>query len=155
MKKEFEKIRDAFKKVRKDIERLNLMITESSGLFKEDYAKVMKEIEDIKKGLNGLKGEAIVNGYKKEFEEIKAEVDEIKRAHDKFCEIIDKVYEHDKQLKDFDYRLNSSELEIFLLKEKLKEKEKMVEKFKEDTKLLLEVVQDLAELEEKLIKNGN
>ncbi len=164
---EFSKVRFAFSKVKTEMDKLTEKISVNYDDFMHHHKKLSEEVIEISsklkfvlEKLNEEKTHTRVKSNPKELSSIKQELkllkDEVMKSHKKHTDItsiLEEVRKNKKDIKGLKDKLKSSELELYLLKEKLSEKDTEIKQIKEISKHLFNVVEDLSRTEIALMNN--
>lgn len=165
---EFSRIKDSFSKVKLDIDFLAKKITDNYENFMREHYKLSSQVkalsEEIKANMQHVKDNHLKEGSTasdKEVEDLKyivkelrEEVEKTQKEHNKVVDTIRDIKDDTKDVKSIKDRLQNSELEIYLLKEKLNEKDQEISQMKEVSSHLFNLVSELASLERELITNS-
>lgn len=159
---EFFKIKDSFRKVKDDMNFLSNRITENYDEFTRRHKVLAQDIENItlelKSNLDKIK-QATSNtqqnkisdkdllDLKSEIRTLKLQVHSIQNTHNNIADSISDIRENKKQIKSLKEKLSSGELEIYLLKERLVEKDAELKQIKEVSRNLFNIVDDLSKTE--------
>jgi chromosome segregation ATPase len=161
---EFSKVRNSFVKVKQDLTSITKQIGENYETFLHEHSKLHSQVEklaeEVRSHLNNINSNhKSGNISKKQLDKLKSEIkdlkSEIKDTHienEKINEIIDIVRQNKNDVTDLKNRLQTSELEIYLLKEKLIEKDLQVDSLKQVSKHLFDLLDDIAKTEINLTK---
>lgn len=159
---EFSKIRNGFKKVKEDMLFLSNKIGENYEEFTRRHKILANDVEnltlELKKSLEELRGKNFhsnenvlskrdLNELREELKNLKSEVKEIQNDHSKFVSLVNDVKVNKKEIDELKEKLHSGELEVFLLKEKLVERDEEIKQMKEISRHLFNVVDELSKSE--------
>lgn len=158
---EFSKIKDAFYKVKNDMIFLSKQISDNYEDFMENHKKLAKEVsalsEKLQKNIEDVKSIHLTSGnivseselfnLKEEIKSLKNEISETQTHHNQIAKIVEDVKKDKKDIKELKEKLHSSELEIFLLKERIAEKDGELKHVKEISKSLFDIVTELSKVE--------
>ncbi|MCA9495339.1 MAG: hypothetical protein KC589_00195 [Nanoarchaeota archaeon] len=160
---EFSKVKDAFGKVRTDLAFLGDKIGENYDDFMKNHnklaLKVAKLSEDMKSNMDELRAKTLGGGHiddkelfdiKLAIKDLKEELTQIQKEHHKVVSTIDSVKKEktpSKEIKNIKEKLHASELEIFLLKERMIEKDLEIKQIKEVNKHMFAIIDDLSKAE--------
>ena len=160
--KELVKIRNSFLKVKEDITFLSDKIYDNYDEFMKHHLKLVKEVKEITTQLK-IHSDKIKetpkhkisdrNLYdaKSEIKEIKKIVSNIQDEHKIIEKSIDEIKENKKDIKDIKEKYQNSELEIYLLKERLLEKDVELSQIKEINKHMFNTLEELTRVETELL----
>lgn len=158
---EFSKVKDAFKKVKTDMDIITDKIHENYDNFLQEHKLMQENVHnlsnELKKHLDYFKSNHLENidaVPKKEILEIKNEISQLKeelsqtfRKTAEFNDLIFSINDNTSQIKDLKEKIHSNELEIYLLKERLVEKDLELTKMKDTSKHLLDIIDELSRAE--------
>lgn len=159
---EFSKIKDAFSKVKNDMIFLSGQISENYDEYMRNHKNLADEVNGISERLhkvihevrNTHLRESIDDGtkedismLKQEIKFLKKEVDETHKEHNNIVKFLDDVKKNKNDIKELKEKLHSSELEIFLLKERIAEKDSEIKHVKDISKHLFDIVTELSKVE--------
>ena len=85
------------------------------------------------------------------YKELKVEVGEVHKEHFNVAKVIDDLKKDKNDIKGLKEKLHSSELEIFLLKERLVEKDSQINQLKDVSKTIFDVLDELAKVEVEML----
>ena len=165
---EFSKIRDSFSKVRKDMTFLSDKISENYEEFTKEHEKLANAVHklsnDIENQLHVAKTHVVhkeegvspkeLLDLKTEVKELKKELIAMQRDHEHFTRTLDDVKRNSSEsadVKELREKLKSSELELFLLKERMIEKDVEVKQLKDVSQRLFDIVDELSKTELELL----
>jgi methyl-accepting chemotaxis protein len=162
---EFSKIRDSFGKVREDMHVMKDKINQNYDNFLKEHTQIANKVEDMSQNIN----ENITNFKKIHKSEVSRRdilniKDEIKDLKEEINNTINKHHEINNSLssikaqnkdneKQVNNRVQSSELEIYLLKEKMIEKDLEIKQMKEVNIHMLKIIDELTKLEVEVLNN--
>jgi DNA repair exonuclease SbcCD ATPase subunit len=171
---EFFKIRDAFRKVKLDMDYLRDILEKKESQFLKEYNLLKENIDllknDFKKNHQKLKEEidslkdlkeksdnensnldpSELNYLKEQLLELKNHIKEIEEKNQNFyLKISKKEKEKEKKIED---KLKSTELELYLLKQKLDSHDTSIESIKEVTRNLFDIVEDITRIEKDIVE---
>lgn len=166
---EFFKIKDGFRKVKDDMNFISSKITENYDDFIQKHSSLNNQIQELSKKLNSEIKEIKEKGLnsfnhlepsellylKSEIKELKKEIFETHHNHSQISENINNIKKNKKEIKEIKEKLHTSELELYLLKERLIEKDVEMKQIKEVSKHLFNIVEDLSKTELELINIKN
>ena len=164
---ELAKVKDAFSKVRNDMNFLSEKISSNYDDFMHEHRTMSKKIEELSKKvkseieelreaghhINGTASEKQMLDLKAEIKELKAETIKAQSDHHNVEILLSDMKKHGKSIRDVKDKLKSSELELFLIKEKLSEKDDEINQLKEVNKHLYAIVEELSGLEIELVNS--
>ena len=163
---EFTKVKEAFSKVRYDLVSLSKQMGDNYENFLREHEtltnKVLEVRSELLEKIEELKNVHLVSDIsnseietiKASIKELKAEVASTHKEHDRAIKLVDELRKDKKDIKDLKEKFQSSELELFLLKEKLVEKDMEIKQIKEVSKHLFEIVDELSKIELDLINKS-
>lgn len=168
---EFSKVKDAFGKVRTDLAFLGDKIGENYDDFMKHHNKLALKVEklsdEMKSNMEVLKEKTLGGGHiddKEIFDirlaikDLKAELSQIQKDHHKVVSTLDSVKKEKtpvKEIKDIKEKLHTSELEIFLLKERMIEKDIEMKQIKDVNKHMFSIIDDLSKAELDILNLSN
>lgn len=165
---EFSKIRFSFSKVKYEMDILIDKISSNYDDFLTHHKKLSGEVEDLSskvklvlEKLNDPKSNHLnhfnsteLNELKLEIKLLKEEVMHSEKKHSNISLVLEDVKKNKKDLKDLKTKLKSSELEIYLLKENLVQKDVEIKQIKEISRHLFNVVEELSKTELSLVNRS-
>jgi len=163
-KKEFERIRESFGKVKKDMQQISNLIASNTEHFFEKHQGLADEVYKLTHGirneLNNINHHNNTNtSTNKEHESLKEEVKFLKQSMNDVIKnnadvynLLDRIKTNELSIAELKKRLGTDELEIHLLKERLIEKDYEVKKMKEVNVHMLDVIDDLSSTEQEMLE---
>lgn len=165
---EFSKIKDAFSKVREDMSFLVTKVSENYDEFMKNHQKLSNEVSLLSKQLHEnldklrqddslhLKNASSseIEFLKREIKDLKEEVKNSHKVHFDMTSTIDNVKKNSEDIKDLKDKLRNGELEIYLLKERLLEKDIELKQIKDVNKHMFNLIDELSNIELELINNS-
>lgn len=165
---EFSKVKEGFEKVKTDMEYLGKKIGDNYETFMREHYKLSKQVHslssEIKTHLEFIKdhhlheqnknsvSEKEIHDLKYIVKELREEVENTQKEHNKIIDLINEIKQDRKDIGKLKHRLENSELEIYLLKERLNEKDQEMTQVKDISSHLYKLVSDLAQTEIELAK---
>lgn len=158
---EFFKVKEGFKKVREDMNFIASKVSENYDDFMSKHTKIAEDVanlsnqlrvglETIKEksqnSLNSLSAHEILD-LKAEIKDLKIEIGHIEKSHGVVVSTIEDIKSNKSEIKQLKDKLHSSELELYLLKERLVEKDVEIKQIKEISKHLFNIVDELSKAE--------
>lgn len=157
---EFSKIREAFKKIKEEMDKLSLKITENQHNFTLEHLKLQNEIKELsynlKDKINQYKNHSStvepqsqyeISRIKSELSDLKEQISKTMHSHNEFNSFLDLIKKNQIDMKIIKDKLQSNELEIYLLKERLEQKEIELKKVKEINSHLIGAIDELSQME--------
>lgn len=158
---EFFKVKEGFQRVKSDMHFITDKISENYGEFISKHNDLGIKIESLSKDMKttlsyardkmnqevSLLTDHEVISLKQDIKELKKEVTEIHSHHTKITSSIEDIKSNKKEIKSLKEKLHSSELEIYLMKERLIEKDVEVKQIKDISKHLFNIVDELSKAE--------
>jgi DNA repair exonuclease SbcCD ATPase subunit len=162
-KEEFSKIKNSFLKVKEDINNLNELIVSNTDNFFQKHNSLSNEvfnlITSLKIEIDKLKEKKTekkinnVSDIKEDVKHLKNHMNDIVKNNADVYAILDRIKKNDININDLKKRLDSDELEIHLLKERLLEKDFEVKKMKKVNTHILSVIDEITDIEKKILTN--
>jgi predicted nucleic acid-binding Zn-ribbon protein len=157
---EFNKIRQSFSKVKQDMIHISSQVHEAYTDMMQKHDNLTSEVHFLSSQIKGhsktLHNEKDtyskhqVDALKTTIRDLKKEISDIHKDHSKFSielEDIKKRKVEARELTGIQEKMHTTELEVFLLKERMLEKDVELKKLKEMNKKLFEIVEDLSSVE--------
>lgn len=158
---ELSKVKDAFSKVRSDMVFLSKQISENYDDFLSKHDSLANKVEklshEVKTHLTTIKeihlssssntSSSDISYLKNQVKELKEEVSNVHKEHFNLSKIVDDIKKDKHDIKDLKEKLHSSELEIFLLKERLVEKDVEIKQLKDVSKTIFDILDDISKVE--------
>lgn len=164
-KNEFERIRLSFGKVKTDMQEISNLIATNTDNFFQKHQVLAEEVYKLTHGLrdelNNLKLNHKTNPTQKgiKYDSLKEEITFLKKNMNNVIQnnadvynLLDRIKTNEVGIKELKKRLGTDELEIHLLKERLIEKDYEVKKMKEVNVHMLDVIDDLTQTEQEMLK---
>jgi len=161
---ELSKIKNSFSKVKVDMNFLADKISENYDDFIKHHKNLAKQIQNLKEELaphlEKLKSEEFNNNnyskkeildLKKEIKDLKKELLETHSTHTDISLMLKDIKKNSKNIKDLKEKLHTNELEIFLLKDRIAEKDVEIKQMKDVNKHMFNVISDLSHIELEMI----
>lgn len=168
LSEEFKKIRSSFSRVKDDLMHLSSQIHEA-------YDDMMKKHELLKGEINFLSSQ--IKGHTQTLEnnkelfskqqmqhlkdiikDLKSEVSQVHKQHSHLSIEVNNMKKKKVESRELDgihEKIHTTETELFLLKERMLEKDFQIKELKEMNKKLFELVDDLAKAEMHILDNTN
>jgi septal ring factor EnvC (AmiA/AmiB activator) len=163
---ELSKVRDGFRRVREDLNFMKGKIGENLDEFMLHHQKLAHQVEalsnEVQQHLTTAK-ETIIHelpASDKQFQDLKQEIKDLKKhilglekEHNEVAHEVNsraKVKNYDSELKSMKEKTHSVELEMYLLKERMIEKDIEVKQLRDVNQRLFEIVNELAKVEMEL-----
>ena len=160
-KKEFERIRQSFGKVKEDMQNITHLISTNTEDFFQKHKGLANEVYKLTQGLRDELNNIKVNHQtnkntndgpiKEEIKFLKENMQDVLKNNADVYNLLDRIKSNEIGVKDLKKKLGTDELEIHLLKERLIEKDFEVKKMKEINIHMLDVMDDLSNIEEHII----
>jgi len=159
-KEEFEKIRKSFLKVKDDMGHLSGLITNNTDSFFEKHKSLSNEVfmlvNSLKNQIEEIKTKNIsthpeIKEVKNDVKHLKDHMMDVAKNNADVYAILDRIKSNDVSINELKKRLDTDELEIHLLKERLLEKDFEVKKMKEVNSHMLNVIDELTDIEERIL----
>ncbi len=163
---ELSKVRDAFRRVREDLNFMRGKIGENFDEFMTHHQKLAHQVEalsnEVQTHLRDAKQSIIhelpatdkqVLDLKQELKELKKHILSLEKDHNEVANEISsraKPKNYDAELKSMKDKTHSIELEMYLLKERMIEKDIEVKQLRDVNQRLFEIVNELAKAEMEL-----
>jgi seryl-tRNA synthetase len=163
---EFSKIRDGFRRVREDLNFMKGKIGENLEDFMSHHQKLAHQVEalsnEVQQHLATAKDTIIheLPSSDKRFQDLKQELKDLKKhilgLEKEHNEVVNEVHSrskvknYDAELKSMKDKTHSVELEMYLLKERMIEKDIEVKQLRDVNQRLFEIVNELAKAEMEL-----
>ncbi len=158
---EFFKVKQGFKKVKEDMNYLSEKISENYDEFTRRHKVIARDIENItlelKEGLEFIKKNHLhsnstisdkeILDLRNEISELKKEIIHINKEHGTISSALEEIKSNKKEIKELKEKLHSGELELFLLKERLVEKDQEIKQIKDISKHLFGLIEELSKTE--------
>jgi methyl-accepting chemotaxis protein len=165
---ELSKIKDAFRKVRDDMQFITQTISENYTTFMNHHRELSHKIEELssqlqhqlhhaKEKITSTISDEEIHNLKLEIKELKEIVSNLEKEHTSITHTLSAL-EKDKpktNLKEIQDKIEASELELYLLKERMIEKDLEVKQLKDINQKLFEIVNSLAKTEMQLLEKEN
>lgn len=177
-KSELPKIKEGFFKVKNDMLFLSDKITENYNQFLSQHTELSKQIKHMSSELqdqithikDNLKNSPQLISTN-EFEKMKVEIRELKLLvndshgeHLKISSLVESIKQNKSSIKENKLELkseikklkeqtHSSELELYLLKEKLSQKDEEIKELKDISRKMFDIIDDLSRVELDLINH--
>lgn len=160
-KEEFNKIKNSFVKVKEDMGKLNDLIVNNTEDFFSHHKKLSDEVMHLSNALkNNLTHHRVEHSNSKDHHKLAEDVKHLKntisdvvKKNVDFYNLFDRMSKNENNLLEVKKRLDADELEIHILKEKLIEKDFEIKKLKEINVHVVKIIDELREVEEKLLKD--
>jgi len=160
--KEFGKIKLSFNKVKEDITFLSDKIYDNYDEFMGHHLKLVKEVKLLSENIksNSLKiietpkhkfSDKKLFNLEGEIKEIKKIIKDIQKGHLKITSNIDDIKSNKKNIKDLKEKYKNSELEIYLLKDRLLEKDVELKQIKDINRHMFNTLDELTKIEIELL----
>jgi len=158
---EFSKVKDAFKKVKTDMDEITDKIYGNYNHFLKEHENMQHEIKKLSKqiqeGLDHFKNNHLKNidsvpqkeilDIRKEIADLKLEISKTYHISQEFNDTLELVKRNQGEIKDLKNKIHSNDLEICLLKEKLLEKDLQLTKLKDVNAHMLNIMDELSRTE--------
>lgn len=156
----FSRIKEAFSKVRTDIDYLSRKMSENYESFMREHYELSKNVEGLKDEFRKLGEEFKAktlsakehNDIRHELKELREIVENSHSSHASMARILDELKQDRKSVRELKTKLETSELEIFLLKEKMDQKDEEIKQLKEVGMHLFSIVEEIAAMEKRIAK---
>ncbi len=165
---ELSKIKDAFVKVRNDMNFLSGKISENYEEFMRHHQKLHTQVQELseklKHQINEIKhmdfshssfSDKDILDLKHEIKELKRQVVYTHEEHGKITTMLADIKKAKSDVKDLKEKLHSSELEIYLLKERIAEKDVEIKQIKDVNKHMFSIIDDLSHIELDIINRAS
>ncbi len=161
---EFSKIRESFRNVKNDMEKITEKINSNYDEFIKNHQDLSNQIQllslDLSKKLAKFKLEHLesqnnskipqtkeILDMKEEIEKLKKEIKHTHKENHKINDTIEQIKQNKKDIQELKTKLGSSELEIHLLKERIIEKDIELKQIKQISSHLLNILDELTSAE--------
>ncbi len=167
---ELSKVRDAFRRVREDLNFMKSKIGENFDDFMSHHQKLAHQVEalsnEVQEHLKTAKQTIIhelpvtdkqLLDLKQELKDLKKHVLSLEKEHNEISNEVAsraKPKSYDAELKSMKEKTHSIELEMYLLKERMIEKDIEVKQLRDVNQRLFEIVDELAKAEMELAQRG-
>lgn len=163
---ELSKIKSSFRKVKEDMVYISSKISDQYDEFLKSHRELSNRIEslsvELKSHLSQLKHEhhsyddSALHTLKLELGDLKKEMKDLEKSHTTLSYKIEDFKnstgrKDTKEIHDMKEKIHSSELDIYLLKERMMEKDLEVKQLKDVNTHLFEIVDELARLEQEIV----
>lgn len=166
---EFSKIKGGFKKVKEDIHYLRSSLETNYSSFKKKHDSLSSDLhflsQELKSSLNTLKTYFLdhqkqidlLTPLKSEVKELKLHLEEIQQKYMVLSEELHHRSSKNKTKSETSFnqlneKVHNTELEMYLLKERMVEKDLEIKQMKEINRRLFEIVEDLAKTEKEIVQ---
>ena len=172
--KELDKIRHSFSKVKEDLMHISSQVHEAYGDMMSKHELLKSEVSFLSSQVKGFQHSLLnqrnsqhsdesvhkpqIEFLKSTIKDLKSEVSEAQKIHNQLTTDINHMKKNkieSRELQGIHEKLHTTELEVFLLKERMLEKDIEIKQLKEMSKKLFEIVEDLSNVEMHIIEHKN
>ncbi len=163
---EFSKIRQSFSKVKEDMIHISSQVHEAYNDMMQKHDSLVSEVHFLSSQIKGHSktlhndkdtfSKNQVDTLKSTIRDLKKEVSDLHKDHSQFSielEDVKKRKVEARELSGIQEKMHTTELEVFLLKERMLEKDVELKKMKEMNQKLFEIVEDLSSVEMNVLQN--
>ena len=166
--KEFEKIRGSFSRVKQDLMHISSQVHDAYNDMLKRHDALASEVHFLSSQIKGHNktlheekdsySKNQVQALKTTIRDLKKEISDLHKDHSQFSielEDVKKRKVEARELSGLQEKMHTTELEVFLLKERMLEKDVELKKLKEMNKSLFELVEDLSKVEMNVLQSSH
>ena len=165
--KEFDKIRGSFSRVKEDLTHISAQVKEAYNDVMQKHDSLASEVHFLSSQIRGhnqtIKNEKEdysknqMQILKTSLKDLKKEISDLHHNHCRFSvelEDVKKKKVDSNELSGLQDKMHTTELEVFLLKERMLEKDVELKKLKELNKKLFDLVEELSRVEMRVLEGS-
>ncbi|MCH8519373.1 MAG: hypothetical protein LAT82_01320 [Nanoarchaeota archaeon] len=168
---ELDRIRGSFSKVKEDLMHISSQVHEAYEDMMKKHELLRSEVSFLSSQVKGFQHTILnqknsnsdssihkpqIDFLKSTIKDLKSEVSEAQRIHNQLTTDINHLKKHkieSRELQGMHEKIHTTELEVFLLKERMLEKDIEIKQLREMSKKLFEIVEDLSSVEMHIVEN--
>ena len=168
---ELDRIRHSFSKVKEDLLHISSQVHEAYDDMMKKHELLRSEVSFLSSQVKGFQHTILnqkssqstdsihkpqIEFLKSTIKDLKSEVSEAQKIHNQLTTDINHMKKHkieSRELQGIHEKLHTTELEVFLLKERMLEKDIEIKQLREMSKKLFEIVEDLSSVEMHIVEN--